>query len=95
MSDIDPILAHIGQLPLDPRLAGIEAGVMAGLAEARRPAVPHTALGAITGFAMMAGVVAAMVAGAPHGRAGLDPLGIGVALAPSTLLDGALLERQP
>jgi len=88
MTDIDQLLAQIGDLPLDPRLSGIDAAVFAGLAEAVRPAVPRAAFGAIAAFAMVAGLLASSVAPAPGQQAGRDPLGIPDALTPSTLLEG-------
>jgi hypothetical protein len=33
MTDIDHLLAQIGDLPLDPRLSGIDGAVFAGLAK--------------------------------------------------------------
>jgi len=86
MTDVDQLLAQIGELPLDPRLAGIDGAVFAGLAEAAKPAVPRAAFGAITGFAMVAGILASSFPDTPSARADLYPLGTPVALAPSTLL---------
>lgn len=86
MTDIDHLLAQIGDLPLDPRLAGIDKAVFAGLADATRPIIPSAALGAIAGFAILAGVLAASFPNPPRGQADLYPLGQPGALAPSTLL---------
>ena len=89
MTDIDHLLVQIGELPLDPRLSGIDGAVFAGLAEATRPAVPRAAFGAIAGFALVAGIMASALPGAPGHHADLTPLGIPGALAPSTLLEGS------
>ena len=86
MTDIDHLLAQIGELPLDPRLSGIDQAVFAGLAEAMQPAIPRAAFGAIAGFAMFAGVVASTLPNATNHHANLYPLGLPGALAPSTLL---------
>ena len=86
MTDIDHLLAQIGDLPLDPRLASIDSAVFAGLAEATRPAIPSSAFGAIAGFAVLAGVLATTFPNSPRGNADLFPLGKPGALAPSTLL---------
>jgi len=88
MTDIDQLLARIGALPLDPRLSGIDGAVFAGLAEATRPAVSRAAFGAIAGFAMAAGIVAATYPHAPSRPADLYLIGIPGALVPSTLLEG-------
>jgi hypothetical protein len=86
MTDIDHLLAQIGELPLDPRLSGIDGAVFARLAEATQPAIPRAAFGAIAGFAMFAGVLASTLPNAPSHHANLYPLGMPGALAPSTLL---------
>jgi hypothetical protein len=86
MTDIDRLLAQIGELPLDPRLSGIDGAVFAGLAEAAQPAIPRAAFGAIAGFAMVAGALATTFSSAPGRHADLYPLGMPGALAPSTLL---------
>jgi len=86
MTDIDHLLAQISDLPLDPRLAGIDNAVFAGLAEATRPAISSPAFGAIAGFAVLAGVLATTFPNASGRHADLYPLGKPGALAPSTLL---------
>ena len=88
MTDLDQLLAQIGELPSDPRLAGIDAAVFAGLAEARHPAVPRAAFGAIAGLALSLGVLATAIPGRPSHQADLYPLGAPGPLAPSTLLGG-------
>jgi hypothetical protein len=86
MTDIDHLLTQIGELPLDPRLAAIDGAVFAGLAQAARPVLPQAALGAIAGVALIAGVLSSAFPEAPRRHADPAPLGMPVALAPSTLL---------
>lgn len=86
MTDLDTMLTHIGELPLDPRLDGIDDAVFAGLAEAARPAVPRAALGAVAALAMSVGMLASASPQAPRSHADLFPLGEPGVLAPSTLL---------
>jgi len=87
MTDLDPLLARLGTLPLDPRLAGLDDRVLAGLEAARQPGMSPVMLGAMTGLAMMVGVMASAL---PAGRtASLAPLGVPAQLAPSSLLGDA------
>jgi len=86
LTDIDRMLARIGDLPLDSRLAGIDEAVFAGLAEAAAPLVPRAAFGAIAGIAVLAGVLMAALPGPAHEPDPAVPLGMTAALAPSTLL---------
>jgi len=86
MTEIDRLLAQIGDLPLDPRLDGIDGAVFAGLAEATAPLVPRAAWGAVAGIAVLAGMLATALPGPRHEPVAASPLGMPTALAPSTLL---------
>lgn len=86
MTKIDRLLAQIGALPLDPRLAAIEGAVLAGLAQAHRPAVPQTAYGAIAGLGLVAGILASTLSPTVSRHANPYPVGVPGALVPSTLL---------
>ncbi|HZU63986.1 MAG TPA: hypothetical protein VFF98_09910 [Novosphingobium sp.] len=84
MTDLDRLLARLGQLPPDARLAGIDEAVFAGLAAARDPVLPRGALGAVAGLALLLGALAGGLPAAPAG--GALPLGVPGELAPSSLL---------
>lgn len=86
MTDMDQLLARIGDLPLDSRLSGIEQAVLAGLAEARRPVLSGPAFGLIAGCALLVGMAATVGTGGSRPGADFYPLGVSGALAPSSLL---------
>ncbi|MDE1917366.1 MAG: hypothetical protein KGJ57_16555 [Sphingomonadales bacterium] len=86
MTDLDHLLAGLGDRPLDPRLAAIDASVFAGLEVEQRPALSRGALGVVTGLAMLGGVLATAWP-APAALAGnATPIGVPRELMPSTLL---------
>lgn len=84
MTQIDDLLARLGAAAPDPRLEMIEVAVLEGAELARRPALSVSML---TGIAVLALVSGALIGGGAGARAPVDPLGQGLALAPSTLLD--------
>lgn len=86
MNNIDHLLASLGSLPLDPRLGGIDDAVMAGLDDARQPALSRVGLGALAALAMMVGVLATSVPASPAYASSPYPLGVPADLVPSTLL---------
>lgn len=86
MTDLDHLLAGLGERPVDPRLAAIDAAVFAGLAVEQRPALSRAGLGTLTALAMVAGVLATAFPAPPARAGGLAPLGVSADLLPSTLL---------
>jgi hypothetical protein len=86
MSDLDQLLASLGNRPLDPRLATIDDAVFAGLDAARQPVLTGAGLGAIAALAMVVGVMATSLSPAPSYASSPYPLGVPHQLAPSTLL---------
>lgn len=91
MTDLDQLLARVRDLPPDPRLTSIDAGVFDGLAAlAARPSLPRDAFGMAFGIALLVGLVGAALPTppTPTQASSLFPLGAPPALAPSTLLDG-------
>ncbi|WP_336962927.1 hypothetical protein [Sphingobium aquiterrae] len=91
MMDIDSSLARLRALPVDPRLADIDAAVLDGLGKhALSGSGPSTAIiGMAAALALLTGIAGAAM---PDGRdraASLFPLGAPAALAPSTLLASA------
>jgi hypothetical protein len=89
MTDLDDMLAALGQRPLDPRLAAMDAAVLAGLAAEQRPALSRGGLGLLAGLAMAAGVLTTAWPGPPARAAGPAGLGVPADLLPSTLLGEA------
>ncbi|NOW44183.1 hypothetical protein FHW96_000310 [Novosphingobium sp. SG751A] len=87
MVQIDDLLAQLGAAGPDPRLEMIEAAVLEGAERARQPALSAPMLAGIAALALVSG---ALVGGGAARRAPADPLGQGLALAPSTLLERAL-----
>lgn len=86
MTDLDHLLAGLGERPLDPRLAAIDGAVFAGLDAEQRPALSRAALSVVAGLAMAAGVLATAWPVPGPRAAGTYPLGVPRDLAPSTLL---------
>lgn len=87
MVQIDDLLARLGAAGPDPRLEMIEAAVLEGAERARQPALSAPMLAGIAALALVSG---ALVGAGAVRRAPVDPLGQGLALAPSTLLERAL-----
>lgn len=87
MTQIDDLLARLGSAAPDPRLDMIEDAVLQGAERARQPALSMPMLAGIAALAIVSG---AWMGGGSAPRAPADPLGQGLALAPSTLLDRAL-----
>lgn len=90
MTQLDDLLARLGNVAVDPRLEMMDAAVLAGMERARQPVLSARALAGIAAVALVSGgALSGSVYGHPrHGDA--DPLELGAALAPSTLLDKAL-----
>ena len=90
MNDIDGAFAQIRALPLDPRLAFIDAAVMAGVQSrtVRNPSLPGLAFGLAAIGSLTMGIVGATIPSVPARASAVFPLGAPAALAPSTLLSG-------
>lgn len=87
MDDIDTILARIGNLPLDPRLEGIDGAVLAGLAARAGSGVSAGAMALVIALSLGIGVVGSAIPAKPVRAASAFPFGASDALAPSTLLE--------
>ena len=87
MTDLDQLLERLRNEPPPARLALIDDAVMTELAR-RRAIVPinRTGLSLAAAIALFIGVGGSMLSGAPADAAPISPLGVPVALAPSTLL---------
>lgn len=91
MHDIDNAFAQIRALPVDSRLASIDAGVIAGVQS--RTVRTVSLSGAVLSLAVVGsltvGIVGAAIPSVPARASSTFPFGAPVALAPSTLLSGA------
>ncbi|MGY4398430.1 hypothetical protein ACVWZA_003638 [Sphingomonas sp. UYAg733] len=89
--DLDRALAGVAAMPLDPRLTGLDAVVLARLASDAGDARRGARIGAVATFGALAmGIVASTTLATPTpARASpLAPFGAAAPLAPSTLLEG-------
>ena len=86
MANLDEMLTQLGDAPLDPRLAGIDEAVFAGLAARDTTSATRSiAFAAVAALAI--GVVSTGLPGAPAVAApSVAPFGAPPALAPSSLL---------
>jgi hypothetical protein len=87
MKDIDPLLARLQTLPLDPRLASIDDAVLAGLARRAQSSLSVSAIAIVSALSLGIGLVGALAPAEPVRAATIFPLGAPAALAPSTLLN--------
>lgn len=87
MEQVEDLLKRLAAAAPDPRLAMIEAAVLEGAERARQPALSVPMLAGIAALALISG---AWIGGGQEHPAPADPLGQGLALAPSTLLERAL-----
>ena len=87
MDDVDTILARIGNLPLDPRLDGIDDAVLAGLAARAGSGVSTGAMALVIARSLGIGVLGSAIPAQPVQAASAFPFGASDALAPSTLLE--------
>jgi hypothetical protein len=89
MTELDHLLAGIRDLPPDPRLPSIDAGVFDGIAKlSARPTLPKAGIGLTLGIALSVGLAGAALPTTSIQASSRFPLGAPPALAPSTLLDG-------
>jgi len=91
MTDLDAAFARLRDMPVDPRLAKVDAAVLDGLARAAAaPPFSATVFGtaALAALALALGFAGALVPGTPAG-ATPAPFGAPPALAPSSLLAGS------
>lgn len=91
MYDIDNAIAQIRALPIDPRLASMDAGVMASVQSrtVRTVSLPCAVLSLAVVGSLTVGIVGAAITSPPSRASSVFPFGVPVALAPSTLLSGA------
>lgn len=84
MRDIDDLLTRLGDLPPDPRVAGIDAAVLEGMARAA-PVWGGAGLGVVAVLALLLGVASSL----PGQARAASPtmLGLNPALTPSALLE--------
>ncbi len=86
MRDIDDLLARLGDLPPDPRVASIDAAVLSGMARAM-PIWGGAGLGVVAGLALLLGMASAL----PGHAKPASPMMLGLSpdLTPSALLEEA------
>lgn len=91
MHDIENAFEQIRALPIDPRLASIDAGVMAGVQfrTVRTVSLPGAVLSLAVAGSLIVGIAGAAIPSLPTRASSVFPFGAPVALAPSTLLSGA------
>lgn len=89
MTDIDLMLAQLGQAPVPPELAAIGDAVLAGAARRRQEALLVPRLMGLTGaLALGLGIAGGGLSSSdPASAQSLSPFAAARALAPSTLLD--------
>jgi hypothetical protein len=85
MRDIDDLLARLGDLPPDPRLASIDAEVLSGMARAA-PVWGGAGLGVVAGLALLLGIASAPIS-RPARPTSPTMLGLSPDLTPSALLE--------
>lgn len=86
MTNLDEMLTKLGNAPLDPRLAGIDDAVFAGLA-ARDTTSATRSIGLSAVAALVIGVVSTVLPGTlAVASPSVTPFGAPPALAPSSLL---------
>jgi hypothetical protein len=90
MTKIDAELARLREMPVHPRLAWIDAAVLAGVAihaAGSRP-LSATVFGMAAIAALTIGIAGSVLPGTPVSAAPVAPFGTPPALAPSSLLGG-------
>jgi hypothetical protein len=88
MDDIDHLVARLRDLPLDPRLDGIDGPVFAGIAARAQAHLSTSAMAVVAALSLGIGVAGVLSPAQPVHAATVVPLGAPAALAPSTLLGG-------
>ncbi len=91
MMDVDTALRRLHDMPVDPRLAGIEAAVFDGIAarDAHGQPLSGSLVGIAASFALVVGLLGAAFPGYTEPAPSIAPFGAPTALAPSTLLGTA------
>lgn len=84
--DVDAALRQMRELPVDPRLAGIEGGVFDGIADARGKPLGGRLVGLAASLALLIGLLGSTIPGYADPAPSAAPFGTPSALAPSTLL---------
>lgn len=86
MTNLNEMLARLGNAPLDPRLAMMDESVLAGLAQYGRSSAGRS-LGIAAMVALVIGVLSTGLPGSPAiAASSATPFGAPPALAPSSLL---------
>ncbi|NBC36426.1 hypothetical protein GTZ99_07650 [Novosphingobium sp. FSY-8] len=88
MPQIDQMFAQMRHLPPDARLEAVDDAVIAALSAPRAATRATPLLGLVGVMALGLGVAAGWPGAAPAHAAQPTPLGVPMALAPSTLLGG-------
>ena len=87
MTDIDVALARLSEMPVDPRLASIDAAVLDRLAETARSRPLSNGVFAWAALAALTiGIAGSALPGAPARASSVTPFGTAPTLAPSSLL---------
>lgn len=86
MNDLDALLAQMKNLPIDPRVRGIDDAVFAGIARRAGAQVSLRAVALVAVVSLGVGVAGSIIPAEPVRAAAVFPLGAPAALAPSTLL---------
>ena len=87
MTDIDGALACVREAPIDPRLASIDAAVLADLALAARSRPLSTSVfGLAAVAALTVGIAGSVLPSSRASAAPIAPFGTSPTLAPSALL---------
>lgn len=89
MDDIDSLLGRLRELPLDPRLPGIDAAVFNGIADAQRPMLSSKGLALVALLSMSTGLAGTLVPAHASTPVPISSLVAPGPLAPSTLLGAA------
>jgi hypothetical protein len=87
VTDVETLLARLRDAPLDSRLDGLDARVMAEIAGIpTAPSLGATAFGLASVMALVVGIAGAAVPASPADATPISPFDANQALAPSTLL---------
>jgi hypothetical protein len=86
MNDLDTLLSRMKDLPVDPRVNGIDDAVLAGLAQRAQAQVSVRAMALVAVLSLGVGVVGSIFPAQPLRAGSAFSLGAPAALAPSTLL---------
>ena len=86
MNNLDALLTSMKNLPLDPRLGGIDDGVFAEISRRSQSRMSVGAMALVGAISLGAGIAGAVLPAQPVRAATVFPFGAPAALAPSMLL---------